>query len=318
MNPVLDATKYVMENSVQVKIKMNRLHEFSDNFRAGDSKHWLSDAPFDLSSLSDLEKLHFLFVFNSINFCYWGEPKWTLDYKNKKYDGAWGMVVAFGRAIEEGKLLLDAGYMASLDADELSYLFRGNVPIPLFEERLEILKEIGSTLIDRYNGSFTAVMNKASGDALILLDLIVENFPSFADISFYKDREIFFYKRAQLLVSDIYNLFGGQGYGQLTNIEKLTAFADYKIPQVLRKMGILAYSEELAVKVDRMNLIPENSEEEVEIRANTIWAVELIRRRLAERNTHIEPIYINDQLWLQGQDKSPDDLPYHRTRTIHY
>lgn len=318
MNPVLDTTRYVMENSSHVMIQMDRLHEFSDNFKASDSKHWLADAPFDLSSLGELEKLHFLFVFNSINFCYWGEPKWTVTYKRKEYDGAWGMVVAFGRAIEEGKSILDPAYLAALSADELSYLFRGNVSIPMFTERLDILKEIGATLNDRFGGSFANITNAASNDALLLLDLIVKNFPSFADISHYKDRKIFFYKRAQLLVSDIYNLFGGQGFGELKNIEKLTAFADYKIPQVLRKAEILSYTEKLATKVDMMELIPGGSEEEVEIRANTIQAVELIGKRLLERNIHVEPIYINDHLWLLGQNKSPDDLPYHRTRTTYY
>ncbi|MDP6154907.1 MAG: queuosine salvage family protein [Candidatus Thermoplasmatota archaeon] len=318
MNPVLETTRYVMENSDHVKINMDRLHEFSDNFRASDSRHWLADAPFDLATLSVQEKLHFLFVFNSINFCYWGEPKWTLTYKNKKYDGAWGMVVAFGRAIEEGKSLLDSSYLATLSNEELSYLFRGNVPIPLFGERLDILREIGSTLNERFGGSFSSIINAASNDALLLLELIVKNFPSFADISYYKDQKIFFYKRAQLLVSDIYNLFEGRGFGELKNIEKLTAFADYKIPQVLRKAGILVYSEELAGKVDQMKLIPGGSPEEIEIRANTIWAVELIAKRLNGRNLHIEPIYVNDHLWLLGQNKSPDDLPYHRTRTIYY
>ena len=307
-----------MENSGHVMINMDRLNEFSDNFRASDSKHWLADAPFDLSTLTDLEKLHFLFVFNSINFCYWGEPKWTLSYKNKKYDGAWGMVVAFGRAVEEGKSILNSNYLASLDDDELSYLFRGNVAIPLFSERLEILREIGTTLNDWFGGSCSNIIKTASNDALLLLELIVNKFPSFADISYYKDRKIFFYKRAQLLVSDIYNLFGGKGFGRLINIEKLTAFADYKIPQVLRKAGILNYSKELAGKVDRMKLIPEGNEEEVEIRASTIWAVELIRKRLEKRDLHVESIYINDHLWLLGQNKSPDDLPYHRTRTIYY
>lgn len=121
-----------------------------------------------------------------------------------------------------------------------------------------------------------------------------------------------------MLVSDIYQLFGGEGYGDLLNVDQLTACADYKLPRVLRRLGILEYSEELAKQVDNKIEITKDSEEEIEIRANTIWAVELIRQGLLQIGQKVMPIGINDHLWLMSQNKLSDDRPYHLTRTTAY
>jgi len=58
----------------------------------------------------------------------------------------------------------------------------------------------------------------------------------------------------------------------------VTAFADYKLPQVLQHVGILQYSPSLEHKVDNGIFLEAGSPEELEIRENTIWAVELIKR----------------------------------------
>jgi len=318
METVLDTTRYVVENSKHVTIDREKLRDFCEGYNLESTKHWLKEAPFDLSQLDETERVNFLFVFNSINFCYWGEPKWTVVYRGEESDGAWGMITAFGRAIETGNPIMNADFLAELSREELEGIFSGNVPIPLFAERLEILVELGKILRDRFGGSFINVIESALGDALRLVDLIVENFPSYEDVSPYNDRKILFQKRAQLLVSDIHHVFEGIGPGRFHNTNRLTAFADYKIPQVLRKLGILRYGDDLAERVDEMILIPKNSPEEIEIRANTIWAVEFTREILDRRFPGIKSILVNDMFWLRGQLKSPDDRPYHRTRTTSY
>ena len=318
METVLDTTRFVMENSKHVSIDREKISEFCVDFDLGSTKHWLRESPFDLSLLDEVGRANFLFVFNSINFCYWGEPKWTVEHRGEMADGAWGMITAFGRAIESESPIVDADFLASLSEESLRHIFRGNVTIPLFAERLAILREVGAILCDRYEGRFTNFIEKAGGDAMELVRLVVENFPSYEDVSPYDGRNVVFRKRAQLLVSDTYHVFEGNGPGQFSNIHRLTAFADYKIPQVLRKHGILRYMDELAEKVDGMIFIPKNSGEEVEIRANTIWAVELIREVLDRRSPGITSALVNDMLWLAGHDKSPLDKPYHRTRTISY
>ena len=150
------------------------------------------------------------------------------------------------------------------------------------------------------------------------MNLLVQNFPSFSDISPYKEKEIYFYKRAQLLVADIYQIFDGKGFGALKNVDQLTACADYKLPQILRKLGILEYSTALAEKIDSKTEILHNSLEEIEMRANTIWAVEFIKETVKKRSPQILSFEVNDHLWLATQEKFDGDKPYHRTRTTAY
>ena len=53
------------------------------------------------------------------------------------------------------------------------------------------------------------------------------------------------YKRAQILVADIWACCGGAGYGAFSDIDAITAFADYRIPQVFIWFGVLQYSDAL-------------------------------------------------------------------------
>jgi Potential Queuosine, Q, salvage protein family len=52
-------------------------------------------------------------------------------------------------------------------------------------------------------------------------------------------------KRAQILVADVWACCGGRDLGEFSDIDELTAFADYRIPQSLLWLGVLEYSDEL-------------------------------------------------------------------------
>ena len=317
MNKILETTKFVIENSDLVKINHEKVTEFSKNFNPDKTDHWLNAAPFNFSHFSDEDKLHFLFVFNALSFSYWCEPKWTVEYKDKKHDGAWGMILALGRGIEEGAALTNFEYCSKISKEEFAHVLRGNIETPLLEERWKILREIGLNMTAKFGGKAKNLLAEASGDAQKLLELIVQNFPSFLDIATYKEKEIYFYKRAQLLVADIFQIFGGKNFGALGNMDQITACADYKLPLILRNLGILEYNTALAEKIDNKIEIQKGSAEETEIRASTIWAVEFIKEEVKKRSPQIMSFQINDDLWLATQGNN-NGKPYHRTRTTAY
>ncbi|MCL4437680.1 queuosine salvage family protein [Patescibacteria group bacterium] len=317
MNKILETTKFVIENYDLVKINHEKVAEFSKNFNPDKTDHWLNAAPFNFSHFSDENKLHFLFVFNALSFSYWGEPKWTVEYKDKKHDGAWGMILALGRGIEEGAALTNFEFCSKLSKEEFSHVLRGNIEIPLLEERWKILREIGLNMTAKFGGKAKNLITEANGDAQKLLELIVQNFPSFLDAATYKGKEVYFYKRAQLLVADIFQIFGGKNFGALENMDQITACADYKLPLILRNLGILEYAPALAEKIDNKTEIQKGSAEETEIRASTIWAVEFIKEEVKKRSPQIMSFQINDDLWLATQGNN-NGKPYHRTRTTAY
>jgi len=318
MKNILKSTKEIYEDSKHVTTNKQKLKDICGTLRKEHMEHWLSASPFDTSNLDDDDKLNFLLTFNSLSFSYWGNPKWTVEYRNKKYDSSWALITSLQRALEEKSPILDPAYREFMTRKDLEYLLRGNLEIPLLDERLKIIKEIAKVTNKKYQGDFAKLLKKANYDALKIVDKMTSEVTAFNDVTTYKNKPVYFYKKAQLFVSDVYNMFKGKGYGDIKNIDKLTALADYKIPQILRELGIFEYSKSLKEKIDNLIEIPKDSIEEIEIRANTIWTVELMKQKLQKNNPDISTMDINDHLWLLSQEKTKGDKPYHRTRTTYY
>ncbi len=260
-----------------------------------------------------------ILLFNTINFSYWGSPKWTIDFRGRLEDGAWGMLGSIARAVQDEDFpLFDGAYLAEIPASELRRILRGNIEIPMFQERLDILHEVGGALVAEFDGSFIDIIRAAENDAVALVQLLVARFPSFNDVATLDGHTVAFYKRAQLAAAMLYEAFEGRGLGDLRRTEELTAFADYKLPQVLRRLGVLRYAPHLAARIDRREPLAAGSREEVEIRAATVWAAELMRRELVTRRAAVTALHIDYWLWYAGQVQGPDVPPYHRARTIYY
>lgn len=318
MSKILETTKFVTDNSVSVKINKEKISEFSRNFPHDNLSHWLSASPINYAHLSAADKLNLLLVFNSTSFCYWGDPKWTIEYRGEQYDGSWAMIACIMRAVDEKRPILDTQYRATMSKEDYRDVLRGNTEIPLFEKRWSITKDVASILLEKYDGNFGDLIQGTNGNATMLLKSLTTQFVSFEDVATYKNKQIYFYKRAQLLIEDINQVFGGEGYGDLTNLNEFTACADYKLPQALRKLGIISYAKDLEKKIDNLIQLPEGSPEEVEIRANTIWGVEMIKEELKKAGREVSSMNINDHLWLMGQVKNSHTKPYHRTLTTAY
>src|SRR5207237_1375190 len=80
--------------------------------------------------------------------------------------------------------------------------------------------------------------------------LVATRFASFRDMARYEGQAVHFLKRAQILVSDLFGAYGGRGLGRFHDLSVLTAFADYKVPQVLRAEGLIVYDDALAATMD--------------------------------------------------------------------
>jgi hypothetical protein len=260
---------------------------------------------------------NWLLVLDALNFSFWGEPRWRVEHEGERLDGYVALAAALTRAVEAGRPLWDAGYLSALTPGELGEILAGENVLPLLDRRLEHLHEVGEVLQAKYDGWFTRAIESCNGSAVRLVQLVVSDFLSFDDIADVKGQEVRFHKRAQLLVSDLYGAFGGERWGRFTDLEQLTVFADYKLPQILRHWGVLTYLPSLAEKVDNRFLLPALSREEVEIRANTVWAGELLRRALAVRGAELRAFELDWWLWNESQS-FPGMAPYHLCRSIYY
>jgi hypothetical protein len=287
---------------------------------------WLENTAFPVMHYFDGTErtLNWLLLLDALNFCFWafpGAPRWRVEWRGATLDGYNALAASLSRAMQEGQPLYDAEYLAALDEETLADILRPSedaAPIPLFAERLANAHEVGRVLLDRYDGQFANALEAARRDAASLALLLARDFSSFADAALWNEHHIPFLKRAQICVADVATAFGAKGLGVITGLDQLTAFADYKLPQLLRYQGVMVYTPELAAQVDSYREIAAGSAPEVEIRAATVWAVELVRRALAGRGIARCASDIDYRLWSESQTPTPDMRPYHRTRTMYY
>jgi len=163
------------------------------------------------------------------------------------------------------------------------------------------LNDLGRYVTESFGGSFGALVASAAGSAERLVAIL-------AEMPFYQD--VGFYKRAQLTAADL----SIAGVAEFTDLRRLTIFADNLVPHVLRVDGVLSYTPELLARIDRAELIPAGSAEELEIRACAVHAVELIRNELPG----VTSMQLDYVLWNRGQAPRYKARNRHRTRTVFY
>ena len=264
------------------------------------------------------ETANFILVLDALNFCFWGEPRWVVTFEGQRYNGYWALAAALTRAMRQGIPLIDAEYLAQISEQQVATILAGEGTIPLLPERVANLREVGRILLSSHQGQFARLITDCAGNAIELVRRVVADFPSFNDVATFDGREVRFYKRAQILASDLAGAFGGQGLGSFDDLDRLTAFADYKVPQVLHQLGVLHYDVTLTNTLVQRQEIPAGKAHELEIRAATLWSVEALRQALHRLGHKIPPYQLDWMLWQLGQELPDDVLPYHRTQTIFY
>lgn len=318
--PVLDSIRWVVNRSRCAAFHPERL-----DAAVADWGHDMDEAsswqhPCHYSD-GTAETVRWIFVLDVLNHCFWpdaGAPVWTVVYDGTRYSGYWGLAASLKRAMERNIPVTDPAWLANISAEALQEIFRGEGEIPLFAERLHNLREAGRMLQARWQGDVLHLLEAARESALRTVWLVVSSFSSFRDQAPYDGRTVYFWKRAQIFAADLHNAFSGAGWGKFHDIDRLTAFADYKLPQVLRELGVISYRPDLAEKIDCGLGLDPGEDDEIEIRAMTVWAVEKFREAFGNAGRTVTSLQIDNWLWQLGQNDRFRRKPYHRCRTIFY
>ncbi|HEX9638013.1 MAG TPA: queuosine salvage family protein [Acidobacteriota bacterium] len=275
---------------------------------------------------NDADTLDYIFLTATINFAFTDFERRVMfqtEYGGAVHSDSEAMDACLKRAYDQGLPILEGRYLAAITRAELDRIFAGNITIPMLDQRLEIFHQVGRRLEQDYGGRFHRFV--AAGPPRLyaaggqgLLERLLDQFPSFRDTSDYRGHRVLFQKRAQLLWWNLHARFRSTGFFALADPERLTIFADYIVPVAFRLLGITSYSDALEQAINRGRIIPAQSEEEIEIRAFTLWAAELLtqainRRRPADRQL-ISPV-VDGRLWTHYHTTH---WPHHLTVTTAY
>lgn len=175
-------------------------------------------------------------------------------------------------------------------------------PIPAPQKRLNVLRE--SLEPERLRAATVALRARLERHSALGWTDAVELGNAFQ--TGYADRYL---KKAQLTMM----FLGGQWKQATGNHVSLdvTAAADYQLPKVLRALGLLIYSPEVAATVDAGGLIARDSAKERAIRAATILACDQLRVRF---QCLIEEV----DFWLWLNRNADKTALFHRTLTTDY
>jgi len=286
----------------------------------------LPDAGSPLWPHGDADRLtDFLLLINTLNFAFSDFEtgvKFEALRDGRRWSDSDGLNACVLNAMDAGTPILDGAWMAQVTVGELERVFAGSIRMPMLEERTAILNAVGAVLAERYGGRWSRWLRScppvmyAGGNGL--LERLVVEFPRFRDVSDYHGRPVELLKLAQLALWQLHAAHRGTGAFALGDLADMTAFADYIVPVALRLFGILVPSDDLARRIDTGVEIERDSDEEIELRAHSLYATALLTDAVNRRRPPGMRIVIPQLDWRLWSTYHATTWPHHLTRTIMY
>ncbi len=309
LDEIRAACQQVAKNPQYVFINYESLDYYAKSLNFAELKKPVYDSYHHLLA-DDNSTLAYIIVLNSINFGSGYFPNL------KKNDGMSGyFTIAYNLKeyfVEHGSF--SPQELTHIKTTQLVKIFKQeNNPqiIDLMDLFTKALNDLGDYTLAEF-GSFSKLILAAKNSAEQLAEILAK-MPLFKDEYVYNSFRLPIYKRAQIMASDLALAFANKGYGQFDDLDKLTIFADNLVPHVLRLDGVLEYSSELAKNLENQEMLESGSKQEIEIRAVSLHACELIAKIL-----NVPARELDILLWNKGQDLKYREIARHRTRTSFY
>lgn len=339
---VLSSAQFIYDNSTDVALDMRSTKAAATLIHAEMQKREYSAATWSQQPLHPQSKdeatLNFIFTMDLLNFSFWSEKseeeRFAIVYQGKRWTGYFSLVALLQRALEQDIPITSPSFWIDEETcteEVLRTVFssgtEGGEEIPLFAERVKCLREAGRVLDEEFDGSVATLVEDAQGSAARLVNLLAEKFSCFRDEGTFEKKSVRFLKRAQIFVADVWACFQGEGYGEFDDVDNITMFADYRIPQILQQLSIISYCPPLANAIERFQPIESGHTWEMQIRGCSIWAVELLRREIVKLNPEakVNAVLIDFFLYDLAKEREKEALegggevmPHHRTRSIWY
>lgn len=324
-SPVLDSLHYAIESSRDMQSHYDKIVEVASWMAYEELPMPEFALPFGVGAGDRNEAIDFIMIADSIDSAFTdfgNHVKFQVDFAGEHWSDSDAMFACLKRALDNGVPVLDGKFLTTLTRKQLEEIFRGNIEMPMLDEKLKVLRDVGKVLVAKYDGHFHNFINscppKIYDHGKGIVDRMVTEFPRFNDVSDLDGHEIKFYKLTQLGVWMMYATMQKQGKFKLEDADKMTAFADYIVPVALRVLGITSYSKELEQAINTYQTIPRDSRWEIEIRAHTIYATAMLTEeinKLRPADMQIIIPQIDARFWTHYHTTH---WPHHLTKTIMY
>ena len=321
---VLASLKPVIEGAELVKINEQRLIDVADWMAYEEYAKPDGSMLFDFGNDPDF-LMDYMLVVNTINFAFTNFDtgvKFETDYMGKRWCDSEAMLAGMHRAHLAGIPFFTGEYLANLTRKDLESVFAGTIEMPMLDERVTILNEVGRTLVEKYDGRYSNFVRdcapKLYDNGNGLLERLTKEFPRFNDVSLYKGSEVQIFKLAQLGIWGMHLALSPRKAWALEDAHLLTAFADYIVPVGLRVTKIFEYAPELEKQINSLVEVERDSQAEIELRASSIFAIARLTEEVNNRRPGMEPLLqpqIDFRFW---KTYHATHWPHHLTKTVMY
>ncbi len=269
------------------------------------------DAAF--AEVPDNRVVPWLLAYNAANFSYWpdaGERWWIArdGVQIGRDDEALALMAVMAREPVHAP-----AWAKGMTTERLAQTLKpapGSGKLPMMADRASAIRELHLGY-ERLAGP-RGLLRSADRSAVRFVNLIAEAFPSWRDQRTWRGEPVGFMKRAQLCAAMIDARLGGEVFD---DTERLTAYADYRLPQVLRALGVLHLDPRLAHQIERGEALEANSQAEVSLRAAAVDGAE----QIAAANG-LSAVVVDHFLWRTAVERETQGRipPFHRTRCTDY
>jgi putative queuosine salvage protein len=245
------------------------------------------------------ETLAFFVILDTINFG-------SGYFPHLKRDGASGYFTVAKRLRQhcEAHGIPSPQALVRLTAPDCARILGQDIADPHAAELMTLfalaLNVLGRWVMAEHAGDYLGFLRGAARaeDAVAALTAM----PFFRDVATYGEREVLFLKRAQILVHDLQIAAPAHPRLAFPDLAEMTVFADNILPFVLHTDGILHYDGWLETRIANGALIGAGALEEIEMRACTVHAAELLRAALTDAGETMTAREIDQALWNRGQE----------------
>lgn len=238
---------------------------------------------------------NFLFLLRVLDFRLW-EFSQNWKYRNEK--GFWGLV-------ERIKDLFKIKNQEIMNFNIFKKIISPKENIHLSRLRYKLFRKAYSWLRKNYKGNFDNYFeeNKNPFDFCFNLFKLEKFRDYYKNLYFLKPNQLLYYE--YILGKKIEKKFASE-------LENLTIFADYKIPQIFINLGLIEVHNEYLKKLNCKKLIRSRSKFENELRWGSIILGEKISKKF-----HLPPYLVDSTLWSLSH-KIKMNIPYPLVKTIFY
>ncbi|EGR33530.1 UPF0553 family protein, putative [Ichthyophthirius multifiliis] len=327
---VRQTSEYVLKNAKHSQVNIQNLKQLADDlldqFQKGYKYTEFEEYGCHYSNFNSPEQtIAYIFILDTLNFCFW-PCKEEFEYDDLA-NGVKNLIFNHYEDVLPKNII-------NINEQFIKEQVFKNIDFPLIDERTRLLQEIGKITLNYFQGEYINIIKEANKSSVKLVDILTSFFNNFQDIAIYQGHQICFYKRAQILVADLFGAFKGQSFGEFYDIDQLTTFPDYRVPQILNQFQVIQYSNELQNIIDNKTIIQHGSEYEVlliilfinifiiwqkiEIRACTVYSVEELKKYLKQKGKDLHSIEIDWILWQKGEENRHNIKNHHRVLSIYY